>query len=292
LPNKPPTFSHFILKFAIIFIVSLVFISTSFAPNNNAVFDEKYRLISYLGKVETTCPSQDKKTAVLLVIGQSNSANHGKERMHTSYPNKVFNYFNGKCYAASSPLLGASGEDGEFITPLADYLISKGIYEKVLIIASGINGSEIKRWAKGGELNKLLSSILEDVRSKYQITEVIWHQGESDFIYKTAETDYKSSFQSLVNTLRPNTGKMPPIYYAVTTRCDGDNWYPNNPIAKVQRTLASKDNIFLAVDTDTLVLPEDRMNPGLCHFQAAGQMKTAYAFAHAIEKNKPFYKDN
>ncbi|MBA2651515.1 MAG: hypothetical protein H0U73_04515, partial [Tatlockia sp.] len=159
--NDRQTFSHFILKFTIIFIVGLGFVNTSFAPENNAVFDENYRLISYPGKIATECPSQDKNTAVILVIGQSNSANHGKERMHTSYPNKVFNYFNGKCYAASSPLLGASGEDGEFITPLADYLISKGVYDKVLIIASGVNGSEIKRWAKGGALNKLLVSILE-----------------------------------------------------------------------------------------------------------------------------------
>nr|MBA2652566.1 hypothetical protein [Tatlockia sp.] len=118
---------------------------------------------------------------------------------------------------------------------------------------------------------------------------VIWHQGESDFIFKTPMEDYKLSFQSLIKTLRPNNGKMPPVYYAVATRCDGDHWYPNNPISIVQRTLASKENIFLATDTDTLVLPNERMDPGLCHFQAAGQMKTAYAFAQSIIKNKSLY---
>ena len=57
-------------------------------------FDSFGRLTNYPDKIETHCPSQNKKMAVLIVIGQSNAANHGQEKFSTTYPTKVFNYFN------------------------------------------------------------------------------------------------------------------------------------------------------------------------------------------------------
>ena len=38
--------------------------------------DKFGRLLSYPGKIEITCPIQDKETAVLLLVGQSNAANY------------------------------------------------------------------------------------------------------------------------------------------------------------------------------------------------------------------------
>src|SRR4030067_930246 len=67
------------------------------------VYDEFGRLISYLGKKEVTCPKQNKDMAVILVSGQSNSSNSGEKKFSTQHPEKVINYFNGKCYIASSP---------------------------------------------------------------------------------------------------------------------------------------------------------------------------------------------
>jgi Carbohydrate esterase, sialic acid-specific acetylesterase len=117
---------------------------------------------------------------VLLIIGQSNSANHADKKFTTQFPQSVFNYFEGKCYIASSPLLGATGEGGEFITPLADKLISVGAYKSVVIVSSGIGGTPISRWQKDGDLNEMLLSTLKRANQKYKITHVIWHQGESD----------------------------------------------------------------------------------------------------------------
>jgi hypothetical protein len=42
--------------------------------------DQFGRLLSYPGKTEIACPSQDQMTAVLLVIGQSNAANYQGQR--------------------------------------------------------------------------------------------------------------------------------------------------------------------------------------------------------------------
>ncbi|MFA5959734.1 MAG: sialate O-acetylesterase [Tatlockia sp.] len=275
---------HFLKKIAL--LCSLGMTSAYAASSLEPVFDEFTRLIEYPGKIETVCPKQDKNTAVLLVIGQSNSANHAAQKISTAYPNRVFNYFNGKCYVATSPLLGATGARGEFITPLADELIANGIYQKVVIVSSGINGTAIALWTPGGALHNMLKHVLEDVRSRYAITEVIWHQGETDFIHKTPKEEYKKSFYALLNTLRTPNSNTPPLYYAIATLCG--YWYPNNPIAEIQHTFASEaDNIFQGPDTDTLIPITERQDT--CHLTYIGQLKAAHGFAEAIAQNKMFY---
>ena len=52
--------------------------------------DQFGRLLSYPGKIEIACPSQDQMTAVLLLIGQSNAANYQGQR-HQSEDDRVIN---------------------------------------------------------------------------------------------------------------------------------------------------------------------------------------------------------
>ncbi|CDZ78768.1 hypothetical protein BN59_03082 [Legionella massiliensis] len=269
----------------LIFLFSAAINNTVFAEESSIAIDQFQRLIRYPGKTEVSCPKQDKDTAVLLAIGQSNAANHAEKMFVTKYPTQVFNYFNGKCYIASSPLLGATAPLGELITPLADKLIDNGDYKTVVILPSAIGGSAIERWQQGGDLNSMMQAVIG--HSPYRITEVIWHQGESDFVLKTKAEDYKKRFNSLVNSLRKTKEFSPPIYYAIATKC-GDNpeWQRANPIAMAQKSLANPtQNIFLAVDTDTLLSDSDRA-PDHCHFGETGQVKTANAFAAAIHSQK------
>src|SRR5271169_504817 len=49
-------------------------------PQSLARTDQFGRLLSYPGKIEITCPIQDEKTAVLLLVGQSNAANYQGQR--------------------------------------------------------------------------------------------------------------------------------------------------------------------------------------------------------------------
>ena len=103
---------------------------------------------------------------MLLVLGQSNAANHAQKRFTTRYPNHVVNYFGGKCYVASSPLLGATGQGGEFITLLADLLISNGTYKNIVIIATAVEGSPISRWVRHGDLNESLIVLINEVANQ------------------------------------------------------------------------------------------------------------------------------
>jgi hypothetical protein len=58
------------------------------------------RLTNFPGKKTVACPAQDRKTAVLLLIGQSNTGNHAEREYTSGFGRRVLNYFDGKCYVA------------------------------------------------------------------------------------------------------------------------------------------------------------------------------------------------
>jgi hypothetical protein len=258
--------------------------SPPIADHDIGSHDEFGRLTGYPGKEEVKCPKQNRDTAVILAIGQSNSANHGEEKFSTQYAERVLNYFKGKCYIASSPLLGATGEEGEFITPLADRLVQSGTYKSVIIISSGIGGSPISRWQRDGDLNEMLQTTIYNMRGKYRITEVIWHQGENDYVDHTSAKNYVKSFNSLLKTLSANKIDAP-VFISIATKCGGPvgAWKKENPTANGQRQLVDNKRVFLGADTDTELKFIDRRSDK-CHFRESGQLKAAKSFATAIQK--------
>jgi hypothetical protein len=259
--------------------------ATPVAVHPDINHDEFGRLTSYPEKKEINCPKQNKDTAVILAFGQSNSANSGEKKFSTQHAEKVINYFNGKCYIASSPLLGADGNGGEFITPLADRLIEDGVYKSVIIISSGIGGTPISRWQRDGDLNEMLLTTIRNIRGRYRITEVIWHQGENDFANHTSAKNYVKSFNSLLKTLSENKVKAP-VFIAIATKCGPvTTWNKDNPTAMGQRQLIDNKKVFLGVDTDTDLTKIDRRSDE-CHFSESGQLKTAISFANAIRKSR------
>jgi hypothetical protein len=247
----------------------------------SAHYDRLERLNSMTGKIEVSCPKQTPEMGVFIVIGQSNSANHGDIKFKTQFPQKVLNYFDRKCYVASSPLLGSTGSDGEFITPLADILIQQGIFKSIVIISAGVAGSPISRWQAGGDLNTTLKKSLM-LMKRYKITDIIWHQGESDFLEHTSPEAYRASFYSLKNSLR-KSGVSAPFFIAIATKCFTDpTWLEENPIARSQISLADNKEIFVAANTDILLNDFDRQSD-LCHLSGSGQIKVANAYADAIK---------
>jgi len=248
--------------------------------STNAFNVTSSKIVESLNKSQVPCPNQATRLGVLLVIGQSNSANFAEKRLTTRYPNQVLNYFDGKCYVASSPLLGASGSEGEFITPLADTLIESKIYDEIVIISLGVGGSKVEAWSAGGDLNRMMFHVLDQARG-FQITEVIWHQGEADFTNRTSSESYIRSFHSLSRTLADH-GVTAPIFIAIATKCGYDEiWVKQNDIAVAQRSLIDNETVFLGADTDDLLAPNDRRLDE-CHLSASGQLKVAASFASAI----------
>lgn len=266
------------LKICSLFIVASLPIQSS----ANGIYDEYTRLISISGKTIIPCPIQDHTTAVLLVFGQSLSANSGAEKISSLYPHAVVNYFDGTCYTAGSPLLGASNEFGEYGTAIGDALIKSKKYAQVILVASGISGSGIYLWQKGGELNSMLINTLKTTVEKYKITHVLWQQGESDYLGGTSTLAYKDAFYSLVNTLI-ESGVSAPIYLAISTKC-GPNFLENNPVSTSQKQLIDNKHIFLGVNSDLILETSDRVSDE-CHLTGSGERKIADSFARAILNN-------
>jgi hypothetical protein len=246
-----------------------------------AAYDGHRRLVAYPGKTETPCPPPTARTAVILAIGQSNIANHASIRVATRHPKTVLNYFDGKCYVAGSPLLGASSDGGEFLTLLADRLIDDAVYRSVIIVPAGIGGTPIVLWQRNGQLNDMLLRTVEGLPPGYKVTQVLWQQGESDFLLATPPADYVASFRSLVEVLAEN-GVDAPLYISISTKCGP--WTANNPIAVAQRSLIDGRRVFLGVDSDGLLGTKDRFDD--CHLSESGQRKTAAAYAEAIKRSR------
>lgn len=246
-----------------------------------AVYDGHNRLVDYPGKTEAPCPPPAARTAIILAIGQSNIANHAAVKVVTRHPKAVLSYFDGKCYVAGSPMPGASGDGGEFLTLLADRLIDDDLYRSAIIVPAAIGGMPIALWERGGQLNDLLLHTLKGLPPGYKVTQVLWHQGESDFLSATPPADYVASFRSLVDTLA-ETGVDAPLYVAISTKCGP--WTANNPIAVAQRSLIDDKRVFLGVDTDALLGGKDRYDD--CHLSESGQRKAAAAYADAIKRSR------
>ena len=232
--------------------------------------DQFGRLLTYPGKTEIACPSQDRMTAVLLLIGQSNAANYQGQR-HQSGDDRVINFSAGHCYRAASPLLGADGEWGETWTLLGTKLIQSGLYHTVILIPAAVGGSAIHRWADGGDLNKMMVGVIQAAKMHYTITGVLLDQGATDFTLRTPEDQYRSDLKSLIDTTRAH-GVSAPFFI---TRCSmgGNGWSEDNPIARAQASLAdSQRAIFDGPNTDHDVTPLlDRYDGA--HFAASGQEK-------------------
>lgn len=245
------------------------------------VTDTFGRVVMTAEKQQVPCPEQSSRTAVILTIGQSNAANYASHAYQSIHGSAVLNFFGGKCYIASSPLLGADGPWGEYWTELGNRLVSSGVYSRVVLISSAIGGTQVRRWQAGGNLNFMLMDVLTEVRPYYQITHVLWHQGEGD--YGTAANVYTHSFMTLVDRIRAR-GIRAPIYVCVTGGQPGTD----TPVVQALRALPNpKKNIFAGVDTDALVTPDERNETG--HFGPVAQEKVVAAWLQILTSHDSYY---
>lgn len=262
-------------------------ISLANAADTQSAATEKYRkdelgrIVEVAGREATACPRQTERTAVLLIAGQSNSANHGGEQFSSAHPGKTFNYFEGNCYPAASPLLGATGMRGESWTPLADRLIDAGLFDRVIIVTTGIGGTKIARWQEGGDLNRMMLGVVADLQRHYRITHFLWHQGERDLNLGTSSADYAASFASLAASLRAAKVDAP-IFISVGSRCgQPDDGKDEDAITTAQRGLVDPaKGLFAGPETNLLVPPENRYDR--CHFAGVGQRAFAEAWVRIL----------
>lgn len=241
--------------------------------------DQFGRLLSYPGKIEIACPIQDEKTAVLLLVGQSNAANYQGQR-YQSADDRVVNFVDGRCYRAASPLLGADGQRGEPWTLLGNKLVQSGLYHTVILVPAAVGGSSVRRWAAGGDLNAMLMAVITAAKARYTINAVLLDQGTTDFVERMPEGEYRSDLKSMIDSVRTQGVHAP--FFITRSSAGPPDWTEDNPVARAQATLAdSRDAVFDGPNTDRDVTPLDRYDG--YHFGASGQEKFTDAWMRLLQ---------
>jgi hypothetical protein len=206
------------------------------------------------------------RTAVLLTAGQSNAANYGQMPVSPREGVYNFNWFDGRCYRARDPLLGADGNGGSVWTRLGDLLVSRGSYDQVLIAPIAVGGSALSRWIPGGDLHRRLVETRRRLQAAgIEVTHVLWHQGERDAELGTSAEQYTEQFGKLVASLR-GLGIGAPVFAALASACGGP---PSETIRAAQLGLPLHiEGVRRGPDTDSLANLAYRYDA--CHFSDAG----------------------
>ncbi len=210
-----------------------------------------------------------RKPMVLLLLGQSNAANHVQQRA-VAGPG-VFAWHEGQCYAAIDPLPGASGYGGSLWTRMAPMAIDSGQYDSVLLVPLAMSLTSIAQWARHPALTQTLQSAMSGLRrGGHAVTHVVWYQGEAESFKNTSAQDYRAAFAKVHERLRQG-GVQAPIWVAQATLCQARS----NPAVRAEQ--ARLPALFAGVragpDMDALFGPEHRFDG--CHFNAGGAQRAA-----------------
>lgn len=217
------------------------------------------------------------RSAVILVFGQSNGANSGDTPYTPTRAVFNFNLFDGMCYVAKDPLLGATEARGNFASRLADMLIEQNIFDTVILAPISVGGSRIEEWTTGGTRHRRLQVAIARAHILgLRFTHALWHQGESNAGQDADQTSYMRCFMDIHSALR-RYGVGCPIYVAQATACNS----PPNPIIRsAQRGLVNPmSGILAGPDTDAIGI-EDRFDN--CHMKESGLVKHARMWAEVL----------
>jgi hypothetical protein len=179
-----------------------------------------------------------------------------------------FNPFDGLCYRACDPLLGATGDGGSPWCILGDALIADGFARSILLCPLSVGGSTVAEWAPNGTYQHRITYGIEGLRQAgFEPSYVFWHQGEADALYGTSAGDYTKTFRAVVKSLR-DLDVRAPIYVATASYFAIPEGYNANQaiIRRAQQSLISPlQGIFPGPDTDLI---KDRFDG--CHMGSAG----------------------
>lgn len=234
--------------------------------------------IDVSSKAQVECPNNNKDLIVLFTFGQSNGANRKMEEEKWLTPSRnVINLFQGKCYVASDPMLGADGEGASVWLSVGDELINAKAAKQVLVRNFALGGSSISEWIPGGGAHRRLVEATEDIKSVgLTPTHILWFQGESDATKNTNQQQYESAFSQLTASVR-SLGLAAPILVSKTTVCKN---YPNAEIRAAQANIPTIiQGVYSGPDTDKLGFTY-RFDG--CHFTAEGRGIVAKEWAAKI----------
>ena len=245
---------------------------------------------------------------VFVIAGQSNSANHGAEKLKTK--TGLVAAFDGQRWRpANDPQPGASGGGGSFIPPFGDAMSEK-FHVPIGIAACGVGATSVREWLpKGstfpnpptieGNVRKLPSGEWESKGSLFTtfsarmkqlgprgFRAVLWHQGESDANQADPTRTlpgplYREYMEQLIRTSRREIGWTAPWFVAQASyHVPGDEASPD--IRAAQAALWNKGLALEGPDSDALK-GELRDDGGKgVHFSGPGLREHAARWAEKV----------
>jgi hypothetical protein len=248
------------------------------------------------------CRLDRRPTAVVVAFGQSNAGNISAERRSGRAGLVNFNFLDGKCYSATDPLLGASGEGGALWTVFGNTLIDLGVFARVILVPLAVGGTSVNRWSDRQELGRRLDLLAATLRSAdLRPTHILWQQGAADHLvaadyarlrpseftrgleiagaklYTMRQDAYVEHFRSVVAHLR-QLGLQAPVYAAVHTVCGDDG---RGPVADAQRALPTAlAGVRAGPDINAFSLADYAHDH--CHLSARGVVRAGKAWAEVL----------
>jgi hypothetical protein len=209
-----------------------------------------------------------RRTVVIVIVGQSNAANHGTGRYLARHRVDNFNLYDGKCYHAADPLLGASGDGGNFAARLGDKLIEGGLFDRVILAPIAMGGTTVEQWAEEGMFNRRIPVVIRRLHDAGLSADfILWQQGEGNQgVGDIGGRQYRKNLLEVVQTFR-RYGVTAPFFISLTTTCGGPHPNAENIRAGQKSAVNPIAAIYQGADTDTVGL-EHRWDS--CHFNEVG----------------------
>ena len=164
-----------------------------------------------------------------------------------------FNLYDGKCYRATDPLIGASGDGGNFATRLGDILIERGFTERVVLAPIGMGNTRIEDWSFSGVFNRRILVLIRRLFEAAIIPDmVLWQQGEGN----VGDNDlgghsYCQHLLEVVQTFR-DYGISAPFMIALCSLVADPPPTSENVRAGQLRAVRSETGTLLGPDTDRI----------------------------------------
>lgn len=263
-------------------ILGLAFATLSELPEN-AYARARYTLRESLGlqknwfeapgpeaaadRQEVSCPAPA-HALTIVTGGQSNAAN--SIPVLSAAKGQVSVWFDGRCFAAVDPILGANGLQGSLWPNLADEVASR-TGRPVLLINGAIGGTQVGDWLddRSGYYKALLDRVQSARATGYEPDLLIWHQGETDAAAERDIGRFEAKLDELSQRLLTDLPEAK-FYMFRASMCMGERRANGVPaITEAQSRVVSRhERIFAGLNTD--VLARDYRWDG-CHFNSAGR---------------------
>jgi hypothetical protein len=218
-------------------------------------------------KSEVSCPAED-NAYVIIGFGQSNSANYAGYRFESN--KDIVNFYNGKCYVAIDPLLGATGRSGSVWIPLSEEL---NIKDKTIVLSTfGVGGTKVSDWLNDDYLMPFYKENIDALNKVYEKPNaVVWIQGESDV--STPSDVFSQQLKDWFEILRTDFSDSN-IYVTGTSYCGGKS---NDSVLLAQSKQSKSIGAVYVGSADKLVQQSYRYDD--CHFSEKGSKALASLIA-------------